>query len=982
LYNTDPLNKERSLSGVGSNKVIGDSFKDMIESYILRHKDDSEFDKVTKEIIEQRVFEGYLRLIKERGVLEGQVYNDYVDLMREAFRNNQISFFAQTMVGISVKDGQSPYNRDYAFMSMHDATDWYLWIRQTARPTDSKLQSLSANREYEAVVHGGASTSAMKVIPIYRDNGNLPNTFRTYARDYYAKTLKPVSEKLPLSSDATVNPFGGWGYQPWGYGIEHDPQEANNKPAMNVQLQVEVMGSDGEPTGETFKKNVNGWSEENNRFLSEIIETDDYYIKGSMEVEHDGVVYELVDDNDTKFKLIDKADGENINKSKLLVSENGVDGTIPIPSGSNQNVWEVVLGYDTPSPSKLNKYLGGARVLDTDLNTENKYEGKTDEDGQPIFSNAKLTLYVQAVKETKDSDGNASEKVVPQWRVSKYWDAVSSDLQEATAKVDLPSRTFDSPRLNPSNNLYFDVENEDSNVSWAYSEPKFMDGRGIASFSPYNTSETFNVAGDLLAIKEHQKLSNLQLANWINPKGLYEGKIPSGSMGIEERQDTISKSHTFRYGVDSGLDDLRYSELRRRKDDYHDTKYGGHWHYEDYRWYGDADFQYSDVEYPTNVMFNNYRATDSEKPKTFKEKRSKENGFYWETVETDETIQVNPEVPMAYDDKNGNTSLTFVAGSKLREVQPIAYHAAKYVGVNVEPSVSPMSVATDYKAKQLANKKGQPNKPVVYKGSSIVTSFETDGNLELKTYALDIGASALKSKWNPSSTYSTDSINDDFLSRYARKNETSDKWEVSLKAESKLKIGGQEYGGQSKKLIADQVSTNVKEHTLEIRGGKLVSVDGNSNLETLPGVLKGALQNMHILGDENIFNAFEQNGGEKLTEQTFADMSKAVRGSDDIAVGKGWYSEDSTILVVREYTNTFKLPSLQTTDKVPMEIPGLQAPINKNLFFSKGERGHSVLRYKIKGAEMTYDSSLAKPFGGDKNVGYIVGNASILDTFQ
>ncbi|MMZ64803.1 hypothetical protein D1872_271580 [compost metagenome] len=106
-----------------------------------------------------------------------------------------------------------------------------------------------------------------------------------------------------------------------------------------------------------------------------------------------------------------------------------------------------------------------------------------------------------------------------------------------------------------------------------------------------------------------------------------------------------------------------------------------------------------------------------------------------------------------------------------------------------------------------------------------------------------------------------------------------------------------------------------------------------------------------------------------------------VRGSNDLAVGKGFYNEDSTSLVVREYTTTFDLPSYMTADKLPMEIPGLEVQMDKNQLFSNGATGHTLLQYKVGNAEMIADSSKGE-FGVKKSTQYVVGNASVLDSFS
>ena len=131
--------------------------------------------------------------------------------------------------------------------------------------------------------------------------------------------------------------------------------------------------------------------------------------------------------------------------------------------------------------------------------------------------------------------------------------------------------------------------------------------------------------------------------------------------------------------------------------------------------------------------------------------------------------------------------------------------------------------------------------------------------------------------------------------------------------------------------------------------------------------------------------------------------------------GDKWYSEDTTVLVVREYISNFEVPSISISDKLPMTITGtneLNTPANKNQFFSALGKGYLYLNYtlnlpvsskaNISGnvkAEFTYTSfpgdiidtenysktgdnsklDATKKFG-EQGTNYLVPNVSITDT--
>lgn len=383
-----------------------------------------------------------------------------------------------------------------------------------------------------------------------------------------------------------------------------------------------------------------------------------------------------------------------------------------------------------------------------------------------------------------------------------------------------------------------------------------------------------------------------------------------------------------------------------------------------------------------SVVFKRYNPQASTKVSSFAKKVDKSaNGFYWESYQDTQTLKVNPEVPMVYDDNSGNVTVVQSAGDRIREIKPVHYNSVQFHNVNITPKVDGMSVATDAQAKVLANSKGK-GLDVIYKGASTSASYEVTGEIKLRTYALDVGSKALKNTWG-NSTYSTEKVRDEFLTRHATK-EADGTWTIKPTAKGNYVIANKDYGGVSEIKNVKQKDYQVIEHTLVVRGGKVLSVDGQTDLTKLDPLLKDAVDRMNIstARGSNVFNQFEYGKGANLTESNVANLLNTTRGVNEHSVGKPWYYEDTSTLVVREYITTYDLPSHVYVDKIPQEIPGLQTPMTKDQFFKKGETGFGKYRIQLLDSWMEYDSSKPTPFGGVQTRLYVVPNVSITDTVQ
>lgn len=671
--------------------------------------------------------------------------------------------------------------------------------------------------------------------------------------------------------------------------------------------------------------------------------------------------------------------GKDSQGKQTFILKKAINGKSSVSFKSPTNSgFSLAFDFDIPNPLAMYTYLNGWGSVDNPVSRaalrihDSKYTGKN-------FSNATLTIEVSGEELTIDNDPQTSSAFVPEWRLSKYTkDIAKNGTDKASFGLNIPSYSGYDPRLSPSGNTTFSLVNPSlKDAPWAISKAKKVNGEsytrflGVASYL-----NNFAVTGDLLAIKDNSSIGGVKLASWKNNFDLFNGRIGTTTTGFAENKEVVKKNYQFAYGVKSPSSSYTLystSDLYDKDGKYKGSKTNSY----------SVGTTYSTAKYNTVVQFDRHIPSKSKEPSAVKKALKATNGKYWETYQDKQVLNVNPEVAMAYDDVTGNTSVAVVAGDQLRKVKPIHFNVAQFRALKVEPKLEGMSVATDVKAKALAKKLGAQDKGVVYKGASTTTNFGVQGEMVLKTFALDIGSSSLKNVWS-NSTYSTDKVNEEFLARHATK-KPDGTWELPIDASGKLKINGKEYGGQNKKLVGKQKNLTTREHTLVVRGGKLVAVNGNYNLSTLDSSLKEALTRMNIstARGTNIFSDFASRQGAKVTGDSLAlDVMNLARAGDHIKANEGWYNEDTTVLVVREYINTFELPNFMYVDKVPMEIAGLETPIDKMQYFTKGYVGHTILSYKVKDVVMKHDSSSANPIGGNTTKDYVVPNVSVLDSVQ
>ena len=577
-----------------------------------------------------------------------------------------------------------------------------------------------------------------------------------------------------------------------------------------------------------------------------------------------------------------------------------------------------------------------------------------------------------------------------------------------------PNGAYTDNGYNPSNQYYND---------WLHTRAITQGSYRVTHDNP---SAFVDVSGTLNLIKG-TKTFGIKAASWLTDSGTKSGlslhnietaNTPNNYSG----NSTIQKSDLLKYGIENARDYTHRYGVRYHWTCHH--KYYSHdvcdcYTLPETRNKKSSKITYLTADYNINSTFDRYIAQPSsvlEISPYF----TNDNGKTTVTYQLPTELKIYPEVAMLFDNDRGDTSVKWVIGEQARTIKPVTYHTLQFkLFVNENSNAS--SFATDSRALTARNKVGEPNKQVAYKGTSINTTFgiqrsETNkgqsGLLTVKTFALDVTTNKngvnVKNAWGLNG-YNTKTLHTNFIGKWNGYGGTaSERLEVST---PQIVQGGTKTQNVSLKPISYSGSTTVEfTHELIIRGGQLIGVrlqDRDtknyslvkiSDLQSKDAGLYEALVNMKLTGskENTVLKGFEHQTGVQLTEQKYIDMVSAAKQSLDgittnnLQLNKGWYSEDTTVLVIREYVSNYNVPSISFSDKLSLQIAGLNTPIDKSQFFSKLGKGHTVINYNFKSDNIGYglantnvyfehNSRLGSAFGKQK-VDYLVANVSITDT--
>jgi hypothetical protein len=603
---------------------------------------------------------------------------------------------------------------------------------------------------------------------------------------------------------------------------------------------------------------------------------------------------------------------------------------------------------------------------------------------KPNDTSATVTISFPApIVAPPTTTGKSGNLVVPQWYLAKYF-KYSGTAARLTDSIYLyPQGSaprggwwVGSPHLSPSGSINFLGVDPTGLQDWLYSSKTdlYHDTNVKPITYPFKLSESFNTDADLLAVKSNDTTFNHSLlAKWLNSTSPFT-TISSTTKNSLGSKSTISKSQSLQYSSKTGRTFTLSQEYK------YEYSCGSAKH--PATCIGTGTWSEQGVEtdqkinYANAVTFNQYLPSPSKTPNTFTNKTdTTESGFAYYTQQSPSTLYIDPEVLQFYDQPNPATSFVptlptytlhgvFTAGQRLRPIKPVSYSSVEFDGT-MRPYATTSFPVSGEGLPGLKSALMLPANSIgieaAANGAQVLANVTSNATITARTFTLDVNP-LVKSTWG-NSTYSPVQPANAFLNSLGTgvsASSTSPIPQSGLKLPTTttgdfnithLPFGKNLYGGVTKDLHGNEKGTKETDYYLVIRGGQFLSIGTSLNNDTQYSAttlqsahprLYQALVNMHIISSPNIFNAFEQNQGTPLTENdasgvNIANLANTIRGTTGTTEatqdGKGWYSEDSRMLMIREYATTFTVPSMNWGNHISNR---LNNPSDPNYQYVKG----------------------------------------------
>lgn len=965
-----------------NNINVDDSFGSKLNDYLKANLNidgtNPDKQKATEEFVA-----GYLNILKGKIGVSEEKLNKY----KEAFANSTLSLMVETTIGTYKKgnehSGGNPGPVNY--VSTHDAME-LLQYAGTATGNDftkyeigfeGKARDAYNAKDDKSLAGGGNAYETGQI-------GNLPYSIGGVLVTHYLRTLKPSAQSI---TDAGYNPFGGWAFFNLGKG---EPSRVED-PGVYGEIHYTLYDKSGNPIGGK-EVEVDGYSfaERTDNMLKRITRnTPVMLIPNSITI--DGVNYDAPEQEVPVKACITDNDGNYLSD---------LDSAMIVSTEVGDNGWYYEVSSLVPYVNTLNEAL--------------THEDADADHIKYVFEVAVYPSETQAI--------GAGE--IPEWRVNKYWEKAYSltDTESKLNSTATLSYSTDSGCYKRESKI------ESQSVRPLIEDLGSMPFISIPNMGLYPKTGTFykpsgnhktvskQVWGDLMAFKDYN-VDDLTVADWVDKSSIvYEASVPYiGYKDIRRFEIGSSSGDTKKKGNNL----IFYSETNGKrlwlnyyfepagvngstgyfkglKINHIHSYHAGHTIDEGCAC-GTCDENVTfttstKAQYGLDITFNCHNKKPLEAYKSFTNTAIKDldTGFADFTEQSSKSIRLFAEYPMLFTDVTHQDSIRFMTADDATEFAPISYHTLKY-DAKVVPNISGVA-ATDSRATDTLVDMGMGDAQMLPRGSMTTSSYEVEGTLTAKTYALDFKSdkTSYKNLWN--SEYSATKVNDEFLDKFSSWDAETNTYKATLNAFENLKIDSQLYGNIENDISISAGMSDVEEYELTIRAGEITAINGYKDWKTRYPEVADILIDKLKANHDGVFSVFNVGDGDELTEDKFAELAGAAREySPSIAVGTGWYSEDTTVLSLYVYTTTFSLKGTTFANKIPTSISGLEAPQDKSLFYSKAFEGNLQLDLTLEitpTSDGVYDErcAVALQYSTDSDRWadseyklYAVPNVSVLD---
>ena len=745
--------------------------------------------------------------------------------------------------------------------------------------------------------------------------------------------------------------------------------------------------------------------------------------------------------NDITEDLLQRGVGEKVEFNGWVVSGENVDlNTEPIPQTGSQR-GNTIPNIINAVPTNENVFADWNIVRYVDSSGI----GGGREDGGLGFSASLTVPQWRLSTYTNDLTNYSSRPNV--WNTALSWLTLKADRGHAGTSL-TPSGRYNYNIFNPNEEKAGNTPENQKLHSWLHSKALT---RGSYSIYHDNTMNAVQMSGTLNLIKATDD-SGITAAKWITSRNNSLTELSRYDIRNSSKPSGIFTTSTYqkdREVLDYGIRNIDTYE--------HMYSIYSHGYYGCYCYngYETAGTNYIDAEYNLFATFNRYNQVNTDNRLLVVQPDIKSNnGLTTLKYQDSDVLNVYPEYGILFEDDNDSEYIEWMIGDQVRKIQPVVYQTMEHK-VYAKPT-STGNMATDNRARTSLNKVVQGDntangKQVLYKGGPVNTTFQMyrdsgadkKGILTVKTFALDIKTNSngvnVKNEWG-NSGYDSKQSHTSLLNAIDNtgKANVSEKLLVdspvgnsydrvvdytgAIKSLTSDKYTKVKYGSGTKGTLLDGGNTVMFEHELVVRGGQVIGVylmnrsSGNNTITSISDLknrdvaLYNALLNMNLYNEGNaksqtVLSTFEHKTGNTLTESSYASMLQEARKVIDnnlvtpdnakVFENEGWYSEDTTVLVVKEYVTNYEVPSISLSDKLSMSVKGLDTPIDKNQFFSVLGKGYTYLKYDLpltvsnpKGGNFntnSYFETTSLPNDGFDSFGYqgvdyLVPNVSISDT--